>query len=66
MTQEYGNYVVDVCENWDQPMMFDVYIYEGREDDVNGMELVDCDFARSDDPFSLMEEAFGIIDRYMN
>ena len=60
MTQEYGGYVVDVCENYDTPNMFDVYIYEGEE-------LVDCDFARNDDPFSLMEEAFGIIDRcYLN
>lgn len=52
MIVNYKKCVIETCENWDDPRFYDVYI-----NDKKTGELIDCDFARSDNENDLINEA---------
>lgn len=59
MVVNYKKCVIETCENWDDPRFYDVYI-----NDKKTGELIDCDFARSDNENDLINEAKKIVDGY--
>lgn len=44
--------VAETFMNWENPHMYDIFIYDGEDG-----EMIDMDFARSDNERELIEEA---------